>query len=306
MNSHVSAATRKTPFEVLFGYEPYSPLSLRLGIEPRQNIGDQDRAEIRRFVEEHLTMAQERMKKQANKKRIDHQFKVGDLVKLRTDGLKFKGIPKKFKQPFIGPFPVEKVMGPLVYRLTLPADLLIHPVFHISQLQGFHQRPVATPEDPDNPATLTEEQAATAPTRPGPVIEEEGDEEDTLYEVEAILEQRLLRGKQGDSNEDYEYRLKWTGWGRDDRWYPFSNLVHCPEVITAWRTTVPLREPKKARYLKKISEPQTPKSNSNVKTQTTAESTAKAPQTTPSTPPTTAMHAMTTRSKAKAVGTPPS
>jgi hypothetical protein len=282
MNSHVSASTRKTPFEVLFGYEPYTPLSLRLGTEPQEHIDDTERAEICHYIEDQIEKAQKRMIQHANLRRVDHQFKVGDLIKLKTDGLNLKNTPAKFKQPFIGPFPIEKVMGPLTYRLKLPPSLKIHPVFHVSQFHDYHQRPLASPEDPDNPATITEEQARNTPTRPGPVLEEDGDP-DNLYEVEAILEQQRLPKRHGDKDEDYVYRLKWTGWEDDPRFYPYEDLIHCPKIIAAWREKVPLISPKKETAPEKI-----PRSQSS----------APAPTTTAA--PT---HAMNTRSKTRAAET---
>jgi hypothetical protein len=279
MNSHASASTRKTPFEVLFGQEPHSPLSLRLGTEPTDSVGDEERAEIRRYVEEHLQKTQERMKAYANLRRVDRQFKVGDLIKLKTDGLNFKNVPPKFKQPFIGPFAVEKVMGPLTYRLTLPPTLKIHPVFHVSQFHDFHQRPLASDDDPDNPATITEEQARHQPVRPGPVVDNGDDEPE--YEVEAIIGQDLIRGRRGDKNEDYLYYLKWTGWDEDKRAYTFDKLSNCDEVLQAWRDKNPLKTPKK---------PNKPKKASAVRKQ--PEQGAMAPT-----------HVMTTRGKARAAGT---
>jgi hypothetical protein len=210
---------------------------------------------------------------------VDRHFKVGDLIKLKTDGLNLKNVPPKFKQPFIGPFPVEKVMGPLTYRLTLPPTLKIHPVFHVSQFHDFHQRPLASDDDPDNPATITEEQANQQPSRPGPVVDNGDDEPE--YEVEAIIGQDLIRGRRGDKDEDYLYYLKWTGWDEDKRAYTFDKLSNCAEVLQAWRDKNPLKTPKK---------PVEPKKASAVRKQ--PEQATVAPT-----------HVMTTRGKARAAGT---
>ena len=62
-------------------------------------------------------------------------YKVGDLVLLSTRNLKMKGTPGKFQKRFVGPFQVIETIGEQAYRLALPDDWKIHPVFHVSLLK---------------------------------------------------------------------------------------------------------------------------------------------------------------------------
>jgi hypothetical protein len=86
-------------------------------------------------------MAQNRIKNQADKNRTDREFQVGDQVLLKLQSyaqssLVNKPFPKlSFK--YFGPYTVLELIGRAAYRLELPSDSYIHPVFHTSQLKQF-------------------------------------------------------------------------------------------------------------------------------------------------------------------------
>ena len=66
------------------------------------------------------------------------QYGIGDRVLLNSRNLQLAG-SRKFKQCWLGPFPVVGLAGPVAYRVELPRHLgRVHPVFHVSLLRRFH------------------------------------------------------------------------------------------------------------------------------------------------------------------------
>ena len=94
-----------------------------------------------------------------------------------------------------GPFEITEVLGPVTYRLKLPASWRIHDVFHAVLLRHYKENKVYGKNF----------------TQPPPEIVE-GEE---VYEVESILKHRR-RG------QTYQYYVKWRG-------YPISNASWEPE-----------------------------------------------------------------------------
>jgi len=79
------------------------------------------------------------MKNQADKKRRDIEFQVGDVVFLKIQPYRLHSLAKRINQKlnprFYGPFEVEERIGKVAYRLKLPPRSMIHPVFHDSLLK---------------------------------------------------------------------------------------------------------------------------------------------------------------------------
>ena len=81
-NTNWHSATGKSPFEIVYGHPPRY-----FGVSPYSAIASdsidqwlQNRSFVMASVKQHLDRAKLRMKTQADKKRIDRQFEVGDMV----------------------------------------------------------------------------------------------------------------------------------------------------------------------------------------------------------------------------------
>ena len=113
-------------------------------IEDRVTVGPQIVKEMEQqviLIRQRLREAQDRQKKYANAHRTDRSFMVGDRVFLRVRPHKSPihfGKGSKLVPHFVGPFEILERIGPVAYRLALPASLSrIHDVFHVSVLRKY-------------------------------------------------------------------------------------------------------------------------------------------------------------------------
>ena len=115
---------------------------------------------------------------------------------LLTKNLKTRRPTKKLDQVKVGPFLIEEQKGPQNYRLKLPKDAKIHPVFHISLLE---------PADKDTPLQTTFH------------YQEQEQPDEIWYDMEKIL-----------SWDGHKYLIKWKGYDdTHNSWEPPENLIHC-------------------------------------------------------------------------------
>jgi hypothetical protein len=191
-NTNFHSSTDKSPFEIVYGRAP-PKLTRWVQGEVRVGAVQQDlleRDEALRQLRNQLQRAQEKMKNQADKKRVDRSFMVGEwvFVKLRAhrQQLVVTRIHAKLAARYYGPYPILARIGAVAYKLKLPPGSKVHPVFHVSLLKkavgNYH-------DDAELPELLSDEQAA-------------------VYEPEAVLATRKVRHQY---EEIKEVLVQWKG-----------------------------------------------------------------------------------------------
>jgi len=130
------------------------------------------------------------MKLNADNKRSDGHFNVGDQVLLKLQPYTKSTVANrpypKLAYKYFGPHEVQERVGFVAYKLKLPEGSMIHPVFHISQLKPFTAD--YTPVYDSLPGVTDLEASATKP--------------------QAIIDRRLV--KKGNTAVP-QVKLTWVG-----------------------------------------------------------------------------------------------
>lgn len=139
-NSSHHASLNCSPFKALYGREPNLGGMLQWS-ENNPDGEEMDWLAHTEALRAQLTRAQNRFKKKADRNRSEREFSVGDQVLLKLQPYAQSTVANrpcaKLAYKFFGPFRVLEKFGKLAYKLQLPPDSRIHPVFHVSQLKPF-------------------------------------------------------------------------------------------------------------------------------------------------------------------------
>jgi transcription antitermination factor NusG len=210
---HTSAGM--TPFKAVYGRDPpglirynsqaSDPHAVREQLLERDAILDQLKGNLRR--------AQQTMKDNADKKRKEVTFNVGDsvLVKLQPYRQHSAALRKnhKLSMRYFGPFKILAKIGNVAYKLALPDTAKIHPVFHVAQLKAFR----GERDDPYIPLPLTTSDLGPTFT-PSQVLDSR-----MVMRGKLNIPQVLIQWGDGPSAE-----IKWEDYQEVKDGYPALNL----------------------------------------------------------------------------------
>ena len=134
------------------------------------------------------------------------KYHEGDLVWLEGRNLRTNQPTAKLAARRHGPFPVEQVLSPVTYKLSLPPTWNVHPVFHIDLLTPYRETPLHGRNYERPPPDLVANQEE--------------------YEVEKVLDVRHYGRK-----KTRQYLVKWKGYPDSDNEWVSQEDMSADEAI---------------------------------------------------------------------------
>ena len=153
-----------------------------------------------------IEKAQQVYKRYANRSRQDLPFAIGDKVWLESYNLSTDAPLKKLAAKRFGPYEILELVGPMLYRLDIPASWRVHNVFHAGLLSR-------TKED-------------TIPNHVTPPQLRITMRKQELWVIDRFVNSRWFRSK-------FQLKIRWEDQTEEqDDWRDYSTIL---KESTGWR-----------------------------------------------------------------------
>ncbi|KAJ0483369.1 putative nucleotidyltransferase, Ribonuclease H [Helianthus annuus] len=155
-NTSHHSSINMTPFKAVYGRDATTIHDYIPGSSNNASIDTSlaTHQQLLELLKGSLEQARERMVRQANKKRLEKEFQVGDWVFLKLQQYRQSSVSdrknQKLSKRFFGPYKILERIGKLAYKLDLPATSRIHPIFHVSLLKPSYGTTSTTTDTLDN------------------------------------------------------------------------------------------------------------------------------------------------------------
>jgi hypothetical protein len=209
-NNWPSDTTRKSPFFLLMGFNPCADWIHTTSPIPRVTLHLEQLKEACDQAQSFMIKAQQSWVKQCD----IPKYKEGDLVWLEGKNLHINQPTAKLAPRRHRPFKIIQVMSAVNYRLELPTQWSIHPVFHINLLTPYRETIMHGPNF----------------TRPAPELID-GEEE---YSVEKILDSRRFSRRRR-----LQYLVKWEGYPNSDNMWVNKDDVSADNKVREFKALNP-------------------------------------------------------------------
>ncbi|ESK81113.1 reverse transcriptase-rnase h-integrase, partial [Moniliophthora roreri MCA 2997] len=214
-NNRTHSTMKKSPFYLMMGYNPRPlPTAFTKTMVPSVETR---LSELKKLQEETYSLMElARRKMEGTTKRSFTPFTVGQKVWLEGRNLNFGYPSKKLAPKREGPFKIESVLGPVTYKLTIPEQWKVHPVFHPSLLSPYKRNEVHGRNFLKPPPDLIE-----------------GQEE---HEIEAIIGHTPKRKPQ-------RFLVSWKGYpSAENEWLWEKDFEHAKETLADYKKANKLRK----------------------------------------------------------------
>jgi hypothetical protein len=209
-NNWPSDTTRKSPFFLLMGFNPRADWIHATSPIPKVTLCLEQLKEARIQARDAMIKAQQSWVKH----RDTPKYKEGDQVWLEGKNLRINQPTAKLAPRRHGPFKITQVMSAVNYRLELPTQWSIHPMFHIDLLTPYKETMMHGPNF----------------TRPTPELID-GEEE---YSVEKILDSRHFGRRRR-----LQYLVKWEGYPDAENMWVDKDDVFADDKVREFKASNP-------------------------------------------------------------------